>query len=147
MDTKLLAEKVAAKYKTRNPYEIAEYLGITVLFRPLGKLRGFAQNVNRCKLLFINDMLDDVQQKLVCAHEIGHFLMHKGYNRIFLDSCTFVETRRLETEAHRFSVNLLYSDSDMQQYLEYEINTVAECLGLSYELARYRMSSVEPMLW
>lgn len=147
MNTKKIAQNVSSRYKTRDPYEIADYLGIIVIVKPLGKLRGFAQNVARCKLVYINENLDEMQQKLVCAHEIGHFIMHKGYNRIFMDSCTFTETGRFETEAHRFSVDLLYDDSDLQQFLGYDMSTVADCLGVSYQLAEYRMSTVEPKFW
>jgi hypothetical protein len=41
-------------------------------------------------------------------------------------------------------VDLLFSDDDLREMAELSIDTVAQCLGVSYELAAYRMASVAP---
>ena len=40
MKIKKIVEELVDKYKTRNPYEIAEELGILVQKNPLGKIHG-----------------------------------------------------------------------------------------------------------
>ena len=42
----------------------------------------------------------------------------------------------------QFAVDLLYSDDDLQDLSEYSIATVAQALGIDYELAEYRMNSL-----
>ena len=147
MDTKTLANRLAARYLTRNPFDIAENKNFIILRVPLVEVRGFSQYIKRCGVIYINEALDEQQQKIVCAHELGHLVMHKDCNRIFMDTRTFIKTSPFETEAHHFAVDLIYDDSDMRTYLEYEPDTVARCLGISREQAEYRLSTVEPMLW
>ena len=42
---------------------------------------------------------------------------HRGLNRIFMDTRTFIVTGRYETEANQFSVDLIYSDEELQPFL------------------------------
>ena len=70
--------------------------------------------------------------------------MDRGCNRIFMDPRTHMVTSRYEKEADRFAVDLLFSDEDLREMIELSIDTVARCLGVSYELAAYRMASVSP---
>lgn len=144
MDTKALANKLVAKHGTRNPFIIAENMGYIVLYVPLFELRGFYKYVKKCNIIYINNNLDDLQAKLVCAHEILHSLEHRGNNRIFMDNHTRMVSSRFETEAHRFSVDLVYDDDEVRDLLGYPVQTVADILGVSAELAKYRMSTVEP---
>lgn len=141
---KHIANRLAARYHTRDVFELAHALGYTVLFTPLAGLRGMYKNIHRCATIIINSNLDEHQQRLVCAHEIGHDQMHRGINRIFLDRCTHMTTAKYENEAHKFSVDLLYADDELQDMLEWPIEHVARFMGVPPWLAEYRMRSVEP---
>lgn len=59
-----------------------------------------------------------------------------------MDTRTHMVTSRYEKEANQFAVDLLYSDDDLQDLSEYSIATVAQALGIDYELAEYRMNSL-----
>lgn len=144
MTTKKLASRLALRHSTRNPISIARALGITVMLVPLAGLRGMYRTIHRCPTIFINEQLDERQQLLVCAHEVGHLLLHKGLNRVFLDRHTYQVPGKYEKEAHRFSVDLLYSDEDLQECLGWPVAQVAAWMGVPFELAEYRMESVEP---
>lgn len=139
MHIKQLTNKLTKRFQTRNPIKIAECLGYTVLHVPLNGVRGFYQHVKRCHIIYLDDALPEAEACFVCAHELGHALLHKGCNRIFLDRNTYFVTSRYEKEADRFAVNLLYSDGDLSDLQELPISTVATCLGVSEELAGYRM--------
>ncbi len=64
--------KLVRKYNTRNPLEIAESMGITLLFRDLNNLKGFYTISKRTRYIVINENLDEYMQKVICAHELGH---------------------------------------------------------------------------
>ena len=142
MEQKRLAESLAKWYGTRNPFEIAEDLGYIVVRVPLSGIRGFHQYIHRCHIIYIGDELSESDARFVCAHELGHALLHKGYNRIFMDTNTFFVTNRYEIEADRFAVDLLFSDNELRDFLEHPVQVVADCLGISTELAEYRLRSL-----
>lgn len=144
MTQKALAEKLARVYGTRDPFRIAEALGFIIIETPLEGIRGFYQAVHRCRIIYLDNRLSDGDRRWVCAHELGHALQHRGCNRIFMDTRTHMVTSRYEKEADRFAVDLLFSDEDLREMIELSIDTVARCLGVSYELAAYRMASVSP---
>lgn len=147
MDTKSVADSVAAKHGTRNPFCIAEDLGFIVIFAPLFETRGMRQFAKRRVIFYINSDLDERQQMLVCAHELGHHFLHRGLNRIFMDRNTCMVTNKYENEAHHFSVDLLFDDYELTEFLELPVSKAAIYMGVSDQLAKYRMQSVELCLF
>lgn len=143
METKVLAAKLVKKHGTRDPFRIAEDLGFIVIRAPLVDMRGFQQKAKRRKFIYINSNLDEQQQRLVCAHELGHHLMHRSMNRIFMDQSTQIVTQRFENEAHLFSLQLLYSDDDLIEFASLPISCAAAYMGVPVELARRRMEAIE----
>ena len=142
MDCKRMAASLVQKYRTRDPFRLADALGYVVIRTPLQGIRGFYQYVQRCYLIYIDSALDDMAARFVCAHEIGHVLLHRGYNRIFMDSHTHFPTNKYEIEANRFAVNLLFDDDDLRDFLEHPVQLAADCMGVSVELAEYRLLSI-----
>jgi len=147
MDIRNCALSLVSRHETCNPFQIAKELGIIVIFAPLNKIRGFYQYVNRCHIIYINEDLDERGARFVCAHELGHYFLHKDINRIFMDNHTHFVMSRYEIEADQFAAELLFDDWDLQEFLECPIATVAQCLGIDEKLARYRMETVVPTLW
>lgn len=144
MDIKRLAERLVDKHGTRDPFRIAAELGYTIIYTPLVGVRGFYQYLKRCHIIYLDSELDDDTARFVCAHELGHSILHRGLNRIFMDTRTFIVTSRYETEANRFAVDLLHSDEDLQPYLSRSYECAAAYMGITVQLAAYRMSSVIP---
>lgn len=143
MDCKRIAASLVRKYRTRDPFQLAEALGCVVIRTPLQGIRGFYQYVKRCYVIYIDSALGEQDARFVCAHEIGHALMHRGYNRIFLDSHTYFPTNKYEIEANRFAVDLLFDDDDLRDLLEFPVQLAADYMGVSVDLAGYRMRSVK----
>ena len=145
MDTKALANRVAAQHGTRDPFRIAEELGFIVIRAPLVEMRGLRQYVKRRTIVYVNACLDEPQQRLVCAHELGHHFLHRGLNRLFMDRNTCMVANKYENEAHRFAVDLLYDDADLRECAEWSDEQVARWMGVPLPLARYRRSTVPPL--
>lgn len=143
MEQKRIAESLVRKFKTRDPFCIAAELGIVVIRTPLQGIRGFCQRMKRRRVIYIDSSLSDRESCFVCAHEIGHLLMHRGYNRIFMDTNTYFLVNRQEVEASRFAVDLLFDDDDLRELLAHPIQVAADCMGISTELAAYRMRAIK----
>ena len=56
-----------------------------------------------------------------------------------MDSNTYFQVNRQEAEANRFAVDLLYDDDDLRFFLDYPIQLAADYMGVSVELAEYRL--------
>lgn len=106
-----IINKLIKKYDTTNPFELCEHLDIKVFKTPLPN-RGICMHDRRIPMIFINETLDYHEQKKVCAHELGHALLHKGYNVAFFEAYTYFSTERFETEANLFADILLEIDKE-----------------------------------
>ena len=146
MGTKKLADDLVRKHETRDPFRICEELGILVFYKPLGTIGGVFQNKFRVKIIFINEILDEDVQRFTCAHELYHALEHTNLNKFFLGRHTNFYMPKFEADANKFAVDLLYDDYDLQAYLEFSPEKLANDLSISYKLAEYRLSTVEPRL-
>ena len=142
MDHTRTVKALVRKYGPRDPFRIADALGFSVVRIPLEGIRGFYQYVKRCKIIYIADNLNEADARFVCAHELGHALLHRGYNRIFMDAHTYFPTNRYEVEANRFAVDLLFDDDDLRFFLNYPIQLAADYMGISVELAEYRLKRI-----
>ena len=144
MGIKRLAEKLVERFGTRDPFKIAEELGYTIIYTPLVGVRGFYQYLKRCHIIYLDSELDEATARFVCGHELGHSILHRGLNRIFMDTRTFIVTGRYETEANQFSVDLIYSDEELQPFLSRSYECAAAYMGVSIELAAFRLGVVRP---
>ena len=142
MDSKHIADSLVRKYHTRDPFRIAKELGYIIIRTPLKGIRGFYQHVRRCYVIYIDSKLGYNEARFVCAHEIGHVLMHRGLNRIFMDSHTYFQTNRYEIDANHFAVDLLYDDDDLREFLNHPVQVAADCMGISSDLAAYRLKII-----
>ena len=143
MKLKRMAESLVRKYKTRNPFDIAQALGYEVVYAPLKGVRGFYQQLKRCTIIYIADDLPYWDAAFVCAHEIGHVLLHRGCNRIFMDTQAFFKVNTYEIEADKFALNLTWSDDDVVCFFWLPVESFADAAGVSTEIAQYRMDMVD----
>lgn len=139
MNIKRLADSLVRKYNTRNPFEIIKNLNVIVVFYPLNGVRGFYQYFQRNNIIYIDETLSDREKLFVCAHELGHMLLHKQTNAIFMDSRTQLNTTKYELEADRFAVNLIMSDEEIEEHLNFTTAQFSRLFGYSKKLIELRM--------
>ena len=139
MNIKRLADSLVGKYKSRNPFEIIEHLNVIVVFYPLYGVKGFYQYFQRNNIIYIDEALSNQERLFVCAHELGHMLLHKKTNAIFLDSRTQLNTTKYEIEADRFAMNLLLSDSDIEEHLDFTTAQFSRLFGYNKKLIELRL--------
>ena len=139
MNIKRLADSLVRKYKSRNPFEIIEHLNVILVFYPLHGVKGFYQYFQRNNIIYIDETLSDQERRFVCAHELGHMIMHKKSNVIFMDSRTQLNTSKYEIEADRFAINLLLSDADIEDHLDFTTAQLARLFGYNKKKIELRM--------
>lgn len=144
MDEMELARKLIKKFKTNNPFEICDCLDFITLSVPLVGIRGFYQYFNKNSIVYLSDTLDEHAKRFVCAHELGHGLMHRDSNEIFMDTRTFLKTSTYERQADRFAIDLILPDDDFyEDYKHLTINQIAHCFGSSEDLMAYRIGLIK----
>lgn len=107
------AREIRDFLRTRDPFRIAEYYGIRLSFRNGGAGLFKAQTIRMEKyptVICINENYTLLSQKILCAHELGHALMHDGVN--YFDITQRNVRRDEEYEANLFAVALLFDDTD-----------------------------------
>lgn len=139
MDIPKIIDTLVRKYHTRNPFEIIENMNVILVFYPLEEVKGFYQYFQRNNLIYIDERLSDKEKMFVCAHELGHMLLHKNANAIFMDSRTNLNTSKYELEADRFAINLLISNEDIESSLEYTLPQLSRMLGYQEKIIELRL--------
>lgn len=127
------------KHKTRNPFEIIKGMNVIVLFVPLVDVRGFYQYFQRNNIIYINENLSESEKLFVCAHELGHMLMHKKANCLYMDTHTNFNTNKYEIEANKFALELLLPDAELHQYQELTLEQLSRMFGYSKSLIELRL--------
>lgn len=139
MDIKGIVNSIVRKNKTRNPFEIIKGMNVILLFVPLKNVRGFYQYFQRNNLIYIDESLPEHEQLHVCAHELGHMLLHKKANALFMDTYTGFNTTKYEKEADLFAMELLVPDETFLEYQDYTTEQLARLLGYNEELIKLRL--------
>lgn len=139
LDIRKKTNSLKKRYGTNNPFDIAKYLGIKVIFEPLGSISGYYNKQLRMKQIHINHDLSDHDQLFTCAHELGHAIMHPDANTPFLRKRTGLLISKMEIEANKFAMELLVPNETFLEYQEYTTGQIARALGYDEELIKLRL--------
>ncbi|MER2000605.1 MAG: ImmA/IrrE family metallo-endopeptidase [Lysinibacillus sp.] len=132
------------RYNTNCPYEIASYLKIHVMEHNLHPdINGYYKYDRRNQYIVINHNLDLEQQRIVCAHELGHAVLHPKVNTPFMNNNTFLSVSKIEREANRFAAELIIPDEAIAETSNlYEL---ASLHGVPVELAKLKLFCKEEL--
>ena len=138
-----LVQKLMRRYRTNDPFEICESLGYIVLMVPLAGVRGFYQHKMRNHIIYIDQNLPEQTQSFVCAHELGHALMHDATNAIYLDAHTYQVVGKYELSADRFATMLLWPDDhELLEYADLSLEQLSNLMGVSEDLVKWRYEQI-----
>lgn len=136
---KNVVQHLIKKYKTNDPFELAEYLKIKIMYEDLGsRINGFYQSCPKIKIIHINNNLDYANRIIVCGHELGHAVLHSKLNIVFLQKHTFCVKDRFEREANIFAAELLIPNELLKEYPGYSIEQISALHNISVELFRLK---------
>lgn len=139
MDIKARVNKLVKKHKTRDPFEMIKGMNVILVFYPLDGVRGFYQYFQRNNIIYIDETLSEHDKAFVLAHEIGHMILHKKSNAIFMDSRTQFRTSKYENEANKFAIELLISDESLCEYSNCTIEQLSQIYGYHQKLIELRL--------
>ncbi len=133
------ANELIKTFETRDPFKIATYIGIDLKYMKLQNIKGLYTYILRNRYIVINDSIDEISAKIVCAHEIGHDRFHRGLGiNMFQDElCISLMKANPEIEANYFAAEFLIADSDILELLteNYTYSQIGSVLGVHTELA------------
>ncbi|MEA4832902.1 hypothetical protein SDC9_105937 [bioreactor metagenome] len=116
-----IANELQRKYETRNPFAISRVLNIHVLKRDnFTELKGMYRVIKRSRFIFINSNLNETLQKIVCAHELGHDMLHRDLAS--KDTLHEYDLYRIENktelEANVFASELLIDTDELLELIK-----------------------------
>ena len=124
MNIKKFANDIANIHDTRNPFHIAAENDIHILY----------EDLFRIKTIRINDHADPFLQPFICAHELGHALLHPHAGTHAFNRNSFIANCKIEKEANQFAVELLFPDELIACHPETDIYSLARTFGIPYQL-------------
>lgn len=144
MELDKIAKRVTKRYKSTDPFQLCDRLGIVVMFMQMKDIRGLYMRLKGRDFIYIDEMLEDYEQRFVCAHELSHYLLHRDLNRMFMDARTFLKTSIYERDADRLAAWILYPNDDaLAELAEFTFEQASGCMGIPLDVAQYRMEGIK----
>ena len=143
-----IGEDLVGRFQTCDPFEIADALGIHVLFREnFGSLKGMYRVINRNRFVFINEDLNEPMQILVCAHEVAHDQMHRhlGVSNGLREFTFYDMTSRPEYEANIVAADILLDSNEILEYIygcHYTVEEIACAMYTDPNLVAFKIKSL-----
>lgn len=137
-DVKRLAAYYVKKYNTRNPFELADYLGVEVQTGQLGESSGFYMFLKNHKCVFLNEDLEEHERTLVMAHELAHSIMHRKENCYFIRNKTLMLNSKMEIEANTFAAELLIPDDLIYENPGMNSTQIARLVGYDEKIMEFK---------
>lgn len=99
---------VYSEYHTADPFELCEHLGYQIRYKNynVDAMKGYYTKVLDDVYIYINSNLSRFSQSIICAHELGHALMHDNAGNHFNGG-----DMQKEYEANLFAAYLLLNES------------------------------------
>lgn len=143
-----LPRQLIRRFQTRDPFEIAEGLGIVVLFRSdFAQQKGAFAVLKNIRFIFINSQLSEYMQRLVCAHELGHALLHKDLGKApggMMEFEIFDIQDETEYDANVFAANLLLDEQEVLEMARegYDVVYIAKELNLNVNIVLVKLNEM-----
>lgn len=136
-DIKRLVAYYVKKFETRNPFRIADNLGVLYQFGDIG-CEGCYMYLKKHRYIFLNANLDGPEKEMVMAHELGHAILHRKENCYFIRNKTFLSTAKIENEANAFAAELLVPDEIIYSNPDLTKEQIARMLGYTEMIMEFK---------
>lgn len=116
------------RFGTRDPFRIAQELGIEVLFcDDFGPLKGMYRVIKRNRFIFISKDFSSRMQRIVCAHELGHDQLHRqlAKGNALQEFMLYDMTTKPEYEANIVAAEILLDTDEILECI-YEYGYTSE---------------------
>ncbi len=126
----------------RDPFEAARITGAKISYKDLGSLKGAYLCSFSIPVIVINENLDGNMQKIVCAHELGHHILHCGINQSCISMQFDCTSSIYEREANIFAAAFIIDFKKAIEFLSegYSISQTAAILETDDNLLKFLLS-------
>ena len=126
-----------------DPVALAEAMHVRVRYFPLGDLRGFYLVLNDIPFIAIDRDIPEALQRVVCAHELGHHLLHheEASRGFFDDYDLYRMENRFERDANLFASLLLLPDRAVEEFCSPENRGLSVKEAATEELFAIRLGA------
>lgn len=138
-------KKLKKRFRTDDPFEIAEACKINIRYRDFNDLKGMYTVIQRCPFIFLSDSLDEHMEKVVLFHELGHHFLHRHHAvSAFKENGLYDMSSRLEIEANIFAANFIISDEDVMKNVNYGYTTeqAARAMCVPHEMLLIKLNDM-----
>ena len=137
---KEIVRRYTLKYNTRNPFKLAELLGIEIQLGTPG-CDGCYMFLKNHRYIFLDQNLNGSELLQVMAHELGHAILHRKQNCYFIRNKTLLLNSKTELEANLFAAELLIDDDIVLEHPEYTTSQLSRFLGYEERLVELWMQN------
>lgn len=109
---------------------------------------GYFRSVNDKYIIGVNKLHHKNRKRYTMAHELGHYILHKGKNVDILDTTFFRnnKTDSIEFMANEFAAKLLMPEDKVRDFVDNKgiknIGELAEKFGVSASAMKFRIISL-----
>jgi Zn-dependent peptidase ImmA (M78 family) len=138
------ANRLVKKAGSREPEDIADYLGIIIIPVPFTVQKGVYKVIERNRFIFIKEDLCPEMRKIVLLHEIGHDILHRREAKLFQEFNIFdMKNNRMEYEANSFAAEIALPDEEILEYVQngYDIEMIAKCMNSDINLVALKVAN------
>lgn len=144
---KTVGAGLVKKYHTRDPFEIADYLGIIVMQRDLSPLKGMYRVIKRNRFIIIDENLSGKMKEIVCAHELGHDALHRALAKGngLQEFMLYDMKNTAEYEANVVAADILLDPEDIMRYIieyGYTADQIARAMHTDINLLTLKISTM-----
>ena len=130
------ARTLIQMFQTNDPADLLDILGVRIESFPMYGIRGLYKWLDGWPTVFVDSRLGYHERQFVLAHELAHFLRHRGQNRVFLDRRTYLKTDRYEREADLFAACFLYPFPTQYIHEGSTVKEIAQTLRIDVPVAK-----------
>ena len=143
-----LGAELVRRCGTRDPFRMAEELGIHIYEEDFGRLKGMYRVILRRRCIFINRNLDEDTRRIVCAHEIGHDRLHRALAQGsgLQDIMLYDMTARPEYEANLVAAAILLPTEEVLDYIysyRYDAAQIARAMRTDVNLVALKIAALK----
>ncbi len=140
------ANAVIRRCGTREPFEIAGELGISLYFEHFSKLLGMYTYRWRHRMIFINDSISETAARTVLAHELGHDTLHRSFaSQGMREYALFGLKDDTEQAANAFAAHLLLDWDELYETLlgGFTVTQAAASFNVPSELILIKLAQMK----
>lgn len=144
------ATEMVKQTGTRNPMKIASEIGVMLRYSDeLDKLLGLYTYRWKHRIILLNDKMEEIMARMVCAHELGHDALHRDIAKGdgLKEFVLFNMKDTTEYEANAFAAHLIIDDDDIYSMSKdkYDVVQMAKMLNVNINLVLIKLQELNKL--